>query len=123
MCLTTLDKKINRKGLTRKDKYVICWKVVNKRMFSKDWVSNVVVAQFRPGWNISRRKRKVSWRQKYIYHFHAYMSKSAAKRHCHSYDTVIRCKTFLKHITVTGKQRGNVLVTTKIWIPPCPEVQ
>lgn len=124
MCLSTVDKTINRKHLKREGKYVICWKVVGKRWGPSlsHWAGSYMDYRFKPGWNISKRKRKFWKYDEYIYHFHAYMSKSAAQKHTYG-NRVVRCKTFLKYITATGRQGGNALVTTKIWIPEYPNVR
>jgi hypothetical protein len=131
MCLDTVDKKVNRKHLKRKGKYVICWKVVSRPYGwgwqMKKWRPRVYDSKpFKSGWNESSRKRqmyRICEEDRYIPHFHAWTSKSAAESESAWGGVVVRCKTFLKYITATGTQSGRALVTSKIWIPPYPETE
>ena len=120
MCLSTVDKEINKKALKREGKYVVCWKVVHAIKLKQGYYSEFWGTQtpFNPGWNIS--DQEIS-KDGYVPHFHAFMRKSAAYQWAYGL-RVIKCKTYLKYITTTGRQAGygRVLVTSKIWIPKYP---
>ena len=130
MCLWTVDKKIDRRYLRREGKHVVCWKVAAKDKIRRLWKSYIFTVWYKPGWNISERRLAIpgSHNNRYIPHYHAFMTKRAAQRWLRgSFDqssySIIKCKTFLKYITATGNQEGKVLVTKKIWIPPYPDTE
>ena len=134
MCLDILDKEIDRRHLRCEGRYVVCWKIMRKVRNRRQWSGEIQSTRHKPGWNISKRRGFIRIRngiygfgEQYIPHYHAFMTKSDAQCcvrtcYCHVRDRfhIVKCKTFLKYITATGSQDGNVLVTKKIWIPPYP---